>query len=103
MNLRNSESIDFQAVAISHYSVIANTLQIRAHNYSVETKANIPTDQWKFRPGDVITGGESVFSLCCGVSKIILLQYFHSSVSHSYNCETLAYSDTGYQTFSVLF
>lgn len=45
-----------KAVAIPHYSVIANTLQIRAHNYTVETKANIPTDQWRFRPGDVITG-----------------------------------------------
>ncbi|KAI9452564.1 phenylacetyl-CoA ligase [Lactarius psammicola] len=45
-----------KAVAIPHYSVIANTLQIRAHNYTVETKANVPTDQWKFRPGDVITG-----------------------------------------------
>jgi len=45
-----------KAVAIPHYSVIANTLQVRAHNYTVETKANVPTNQWRFRPGDVITG-----------------------------------------------
>ncbi|KAI0257045.1 amp dependent CoA ligase [Lactifluus subvellereus] len=45
-----------KAVAIPHHSVIANTLQIRAHNYAVETKANIPQEQWRFRPGDVITG-----------------------------------------------
>ncbi|KAI0294956.1 phenylacetyl-CoA ligase [Russula brevipes] len=45
-----------KAVAIAHHSVIANTLQIRAHNYAVETKANIPLDQWRFRPGDIITG-----------------------------------------------
>ena len=51
--------MDTQAVAIPHHSVIANTLQIRAHNYAVETKANIPQDQWRFRPGDVITGGVS--------------------------------------------
>jgi len=45
-----------KAVAIPHHSVIANTLQIRAHNYAVETKANIPRDEWRFRPGDIITG-----------------------------------------------
>lgn len=63
MDLHNLKNIYVQAVAISHYSVIANTLQIRAHNYSVETKANIPADQWKFRPGDVITGGQFTASL----------------------------------------
>jgi 4-coumarate--CoA ligase len=62
-DLHNLENVGVQAVAIPHYSVIANTLQVRAHNYTVETKANIPTNQWRFRPGDVITGGESVFSL----------------------------------------
>ncbi|KAH9964240.1 amp dependent CoA ligase [Russula dissimulans] len=45
-----------KAVAIPHHSVIANILQVRAHNYVVETKANIPQDQWRYRPGDIITG-----------------------------------------------
>jgi 4-coumarate--CoA ligase len=58
----NLQNIGVQAVAIPHYSVIANTLQIRAHNYTTETKANVPANQWRFRPGDVITGGESVAS-----------------------------------------
>jgi hypothetical protein len=56
-------SRDIKAVAIPHHSVIANTLQIRAHNYAVETKANIPQDEWRFRPGDVITGGRFHSSL----------------------------------------
>ena len=97
--LRNLENVGAQAVAIPHYSVIANTLQIRAHNYTTETKANVPADQWRFRPGDVITGGESsspFFFARAYLKLIIFFQYSPSSVSHSYSFETLAYSDSGY-------
>lgn len=70
IDLHNLKNVGVQAVAIPHYSVIANTLQVRAHNYTVETKANVPTNQWRFRPGDVITGGEPVSPFHATVSKI---------------------------------
>ncbi|KAI0003772.1 hypothetical protein BJV74DRAFT_793389 [Russula compacta] len=67
-----------QAVAISHYSVIANTLQIRAHNYTVETKAYIPPDQQRFRPGDIITGVLPffhIFGLILNMAVVIMPKF----------------------------
>ncbi|KAH9065660.1 phenylacetyl-CoA ligase [Lactarius vividus] len=64
-----------KAVAIPHYSVIANTLQIRAHNYTVETKANVPTDEWRFRPGDVITGVLPFFHIFGLILNIHVMLY----------------------------
>ncbi|KAH9081561.1 phenylacetyl-CoA ligase [Lactarius deliciosus] len=76
----NSESINVQAVAIPHYSVIANTLQIRAHNYTVETKANVPTDEWRFRPGDVITGVLPFFHIFGLILNVHVMLYSGMSV-----------------------
>lgn len=45
-----------QAVAIPHYAVIANVIQMAAHH-----KVNIPYTTWekqRFRPGDVAGAGE---------------------------------------------
>ncbi|KAI0275165.1 hypothetical protein BC834DRAFT_851417 [Gloeopeniophorella convolvens] len=69
-----------KAVAIPHYSVIANTLQIRAHNYLVETKNNIPTDQWRFRPGDVITGVLPFFHIFGLILNVHVMLYSGMSV-----------------------
>ncbi|KAH9035056.1 phenylacetyl-CoA ligase [Lactarius hengduanensis] len=69
-----------KAVAIPHYSVIANTLQIRAHNYTVETKANVPTDEWRFRPGDVITGVLPFFHIFGLILNVHVMLYSGMSV-----------------------
>lgn len=64
-----------KAVAIPHHSVIANTLQIRAHNYAVETKANIPEGEWRFRPGDIITGVLPFFHIFGLILNIHVMLY----------------------------
>ncbi|KAI9461161.1 phenylacetyl-CoA ligase [Russula earlei] len=64
-----------KAVAIPHHSVIANTLQIRAHNYAVETQADIPQNRWRFRPGDVITGVLPFFHIFGLVFNIHVMLY----------------------------
>ncbi|KAH8990158.1 phenylacetyl-CoA ligase [Lactarius hatsudake] len=69
-----------KAVAIPHYSVIANTLQIRAHNYTVETKANVPSDEWRFRPGDVITGVLPFFHIFGLILNVHVMLYSGMSV-----------------------
>ena len=48
-------------MAISHYSFIANIIQLAVHNKVNEDYC--PWDARRFRPGDVVNGGPSVFVL----------------------------------------
>lgn len=45
-----------QAVAISHYNVISDVLQVAAFNY-VNPSADNPSDLNRFKPGDICGGG----------------------------------------------
>lgn len=64
-----------KAVAIPHISLIANVIQMAVH-----CKVNAPTEQQRYRPGDVIYAGKVSFVIVEG-SMLIKTQCYLSTVS----------------------
>lgn len=67
-----------KAVAISHFSVITNIIQISLHS-----KVYMPTEQRRYRPGDVIYGGKSHLLTFNG-SMLMKSQWYPSTVSDKF-------------------
>ncbi|KAI0040816.1 acetyl-CoA synthetase-like protein, partial [Auriscalpium vulgare] len=60
-----------KAVAVSHYNLVANVLQMSTHNLGAELAAGVPLEKGRLRAGDVVTG--DIYGLVLGIHQMIFL------------------------------
>ncbi|KAI0046627.1 phenylacetyl-CoA ligase [Auriscalpium vulgare] len=63
-----------KAVAVSHFNVVSNVLQMTTHNLGAELAAGVPPEKRRFRVGDVLTGVLPffhIYGLVMGIHQMI--------------------------------